>query len=65
MKRFLCVLIACVGVFCACGKKATVNARLDQNGNVLTKGAQLLLGGNESYTALCHRCYRKRIKEYV
>lgn len=54
-----------IKTICACGKKATVNARLDQNGNVLTKGAQLLLGGNESYTALCHSCYRKRIKEYV
>ena len=52
-----------IKTICACGKKATVNARLDENGRVLTSGAQVVLGGNESYTALCHKCYRERIKE--
>ena len=46
---------------CACGSKATVNARIDADGNVVTEGSQILLGGNDSYTAMCHRCWKKRI----
>ena len=46
---------------CACGSKATVNARLDENGNVVTEGAQVLLGGNDRYMAMCHRCWREKI----
>ena len=46
---------------CACGSKATVNARIDAFGNVVTEGSQILLGGNDSYTAMCHRCWKKRI----
>ncbi len=52
-----------VKTICACGRKATVNARVDENGKILTHGAQVVLGGNESYIALCHKCYKKRIKE--
>jgi len=46
---------------CACGSKATVNARIDAGGNVVTEGSQILLGGNDSYTAMCHRCWKKKI----
>ena len=46
---------------CTCGSKATVNARIDAEGNVVTEGSQILLGGNDSYTAMCHRCWRKKI----
>ena len=48
---------------CRCGRKATVNARIDENGNVVTKGSQIMLGGNDSYTAMCHQCWRKKIRE--
>ncbi len=46
---------------CACGAKATVNARMDSNGRILTQGSQVFLGGNDSYIAMCHRCWRKKI----
>ncbi len=46
---------------CACGSKATVNARIDAQGNVVTEGSQILLGGNDSYVAMCHRCWKKKI----
>ena len=46
---------------CACGSKATVNTRIDGNGNVITEGAQVMLGGNDSYVAMCHRCWKKKI----
>ena len=48
---------------CACGRKATVNARIDGEGNVVTEGSQVLLGGNDSYVAMCHRCWKKKINE--
>lgn len=44
---------------CACGSKAIVNARLDQEGNVVTDGEQVFLGGNESYRAMCYKCWKK------
>jgi thymidine kinase len=47
---------------CACGSKATVNARLDASGTILTTGSQVFLGGNDSYVAMCHRCWRKKIQ---
>ena len=48
---------------CACGRKATVNARIDENGRVITSGSQIFLGGNDSYIAMCHRCWKKKIAE--
>ena len=39
---------------CWCGRKATYNARLS-NGRVIKEGAQVMLGGNESYIALCRK----------
>ena len=48
---------------CACGRKATVNARIDGEGKVVTEGSQVLLGGNDSYIAMCHRCWKKKIRE--
>jgi thymidine kinase len=39
---------------CWCGKKATINARV-LDGHVLRQGPQLLIGGNETYTALCRK----------
>lgn len=51
-----------IKTICSCGAKATVNARIF-NGKVVTEGAQVMLGGNESYLAMCHRCWKKRIKD--
>ena len=45
---------------CTCGAKATVNARLDDKGNVVTEGSQVLLGGNDRYVAMCRRCWLKK-----
>ena len=48
---------------CACGRKATVNARIDENGEIVTEGGQILLGGIDSYIAMCHQCWKKKIRE--
>ena len=49
---------------CACGSKAIVNARIDGEGRVVTEGSQILLGGNDSYIAMCHRCWMQGIREH-
>ncbi|MBR7135932.1 MAG: thymidine kinase [Clostridia bacterium] len=48
---------------CKCGSKATVNARLDDNGNVVFKGDQVVLGGNDRYVAMCRKCWLKKQRE--
>ena len=52
-----------IKTICACGSKATVNARIDGQGHIVTEGSQILLGGNDSYVAMCHRCWKKKIRE--
>ena len=52
-----------IKTICDCGSKATVNARV-VDGYVVTEGAQVLIGGNESYIAMCHRCYTRAIREH-
>ena len=47
---------------CACGRKATVNARIDERGHIVTEGSQVLLGGNDRYIAMCHKCWKDRIR---
>ena len=55
--------IAEIKTICECGRKATVNARITADGKVVTKGRQVMLGGNDRYLAMCHRCWKKKIQE--
>ena len=48
---------------CDCGVKATVNARIDPEGYIVTQGAQVELGGNDRYIAMCHRCWKNAIRD--
>lgn len=48
---------------CECGRKATVNARIDGSGKIVTEGSQILIGGNDSYVAMCHQCWKRKIAE--
>ena len=52
-----------IKTMCDCGSKATVNARIN-NGYIVTEGAQVVLGGNDSYIAMCHKCYIRGIREH-
>ena len=52
-----------IKTMCDCGAKATVNARIS-DGYIVTEGAQVVLGGNDSYIAMCHRCYVRGIREH-
>ena len=45
---------------CECGRKATMNLRVDAAGNAVREGAQKEIGGNERYVALCRRHFMQR-----
>ena len=53
-----------IKTICDCGAKATVNARIDESGHIITQGAQVVLGGNDRYIAMCHKCYIRGIREH-
>ncbi len=55
--------LAEIKTVCSCGSKATVNARIDESGRIITEGSQVFLGGNDSYIAMCHKCWQRKIKE--
>jgi thymidine kinase len=42
---------------CSCGKKATMNIRVDEQGRRIKAGEQISIGGNESYRQACGRCF--------
>ena len=46
-----------IKTICHCGKKATMNARINKNGKMETDGEQIEIGGNERYISLCRRCF--------
>ena len=49
---------------CNCGHKTIVNARIDANGNFVEEGAQVEIGGDDRYVAVCRKCWRnKRIEQ--
>ncbi|MBV7397398.1 thymidine kinase [Mameliella sediminis] len=47
-----------VRTICHCGRKATMVVRQGENGEILTDGAQVQIGGNETYVSLCRRHWR-------
>jgi thymidine kinase len=50
-----------IRTICHCGKKATMVVRQDQDGNTLTAGEQVQIGGNETYVSLCRRHWREAV----
>ena len=51
-----------IKTICSCGAKAIVNARIDSEGHVITSGSQVFIGGNDSYVAMCDKCWSRAIK---
>ena len=45
---------------CSCGRKTIINARIDSQGNIVTDGNQVEIGGDDKYVSLCRRCWRNR-----
>lgn len=52
-----------VRTICHCGKKATMVVRQDEDGNALREGAQVQIGGNETYVSLCRRHWREAVSD--
>ena len=48
---------------CECGRKATMNLRVDEEGHAVAAGAQTEIGGNDRYIALCRRHFFERLRE--
>jgi thymidine kinase len=48
---------------CHCGRKATMNLRTDAGGKAIREGAQVDIGGNERYVAMCRRHFNKAISQ--
>lgn len=46
-----------IKTYCKCGNKAIINARFDDKGNMITDGEQVMIGGEESYRAICRECF--------
>ena len=44
---------------CACGKKAAINARISEDGQILLDGEQIEIGGNERYKSMCKHCFER------
>jgi thymidine kinase len=48
---------------CECGRKATMNLRVDSDGHAVARGAQTEIGGNDRYIALCRKHFFERLRE--
>ncbi|HZD53479.1 MAG TPA: thymidine kinase [Woeseiaceae bacterium] len=44
---------------CYCGRKATMVIRLDENGNAVTEGSQIEIGGNDRYVSMCRKHFKQ------
>ncbi|WP_039016997.1 thymidine kinase [Halocynthiibacter namhaensis] len=51
-----------VRTICHCGKKASMVLRMDENGHPLMDGAQVQIGGNETYVSVCRRHWREAVE---
>lgn len=49
---------------CECGeKKASINARFNDDGEIITEGSQVEIGGNDKYKAICRKCWKNKIRD--
>lgn len=51
-----------IKTICHCGRKATMNLRVDEKGNPVVEGRQIEVGGNERYVAMCRQHFAKALK---
>jgi thymidine kinase len=47
---------------CECGAKATMNLRIDEQGQAVSEGDQTAIGGNDRYVALCRKHFMARLR---
>jgi thymidine kinase len=47
---------------CECGRKSTMNLRVDADGNAVREGAQTEIGGNDRYVAMCRKHFMEKVR---
>lgn len=47
---------------CDCGKRASINARFDSEGNIITEGNQVMVGGDDLYKPICRKCWKEKMR---
>jgi thymidine kinase len=52
-----------IKTICHCGKKASMNMRVDADGKMIKQGAQIQIGGNESYVSVCRSHFFQALRE--
>ena len=52
-----------IKTICHCGRKATMNLRVDDQGQAVTEGAQIEIGGNERYISLCRIHFNENLRK--
>lgn len=52
-----------IKTICHCGRKATMNARIDADGEIVTKGKQIEIGGNDKYVAMCRKHFAESLMQ--
>lgn len=50
---------------CDCGEKNIINARIDSNGNVVTSGKQIEVGGEDRYLSMCRKCWKEKCRKNI
>ena len=51
---------------CERGKnKTSINARFDKNGDIIVDGDQIMVGGDESYRAICRKCWKDKVRDKI
>ena len=49
---------------CKCKeRKTSINARFDEDGEIITEGSQVEIGGNDKYRAICRKCWKNKIRD--
>lgn len=48
---------------CSCGNKTSINARFNENGDMVLHGSQVMIGGNDLYRPMCRKCWFEKVKE--
>lgn len=49
---------------CECGeRKTSINARFDEDGEIVTEGSQVEIGGNDKYKAICRKCWKNKVRD--
>ncbi|MEC7030543.1 MAG: thymidine kinase [Pseudomonadota bacterium] len=52
-----------IKTICRCGRKATMNARMNHSGHMVIVGDQVQIGGNDRYESMCRKCFMTKASE--